>query len=55
MYPMLEMSGGKWKFMPDILYVYNIANPLNENKVDIPAIYRVENEVRGKQKYEVVF
>ena len=55
MYPMLEMSGGKWKFMPDILYVYNVANPWNENKVDIPAIYRVENEVRNKQRYKAVF
>lgn len=55
MFPMLEMSGGKWKFMPDILYVYNVVNPLNENKVDIPAIYRVENEVRNKPKCESVF
>jgi len=55
MYPMLEMSGGKWKFMPDTLYVYNVVNPLNENKVDIPAIYRVENQVRAKDKYEAIF
>jgi len=55
MFPMLEMSGGKWRFMPDILYVYNVQNPLNENKVDIPAIYRVENEVRNKKKYEAIF
>ena len=55
MYPMLEMSGGKWKFVPDILYVYNVQNPLNENKVSIPAIYRVENEVRAKEKYQVIF
>ena len=55
MYPMLEMSGGKWKFMPDVLYVYNVVNPLNENKVDIPAIYRVENEVRNKTKYKAIF
>jgi glycosyltransferase involved in cell wall biosynthesis len=55
MYPMLEMSAGKWKFMSDILYTYNVVNPLNENKVDIPAIYRVENEVRNKKKYEPLF
>ena len=55
MYPMLEMSGGHWKFMPDILYVYNVQNPLNENKVDVPAIYRVDNEVRNKEKYKAIF
>jgi len=55
MYPMLEMCGDRWKFMPDILYVYNIYNPLNENKVNIPAIERVDNEVRNKKKYEVIF
>jgi len=55
MYPMLEMSGGKWKFTPEILYVYNIQNPLSENKVDIPAIYRVDNEVRNKEKYKEIF
>ena len=55
MFPMLEMSGGNWKFMSDPLYVYNVQNPLNENKVDVPAIYRVDNEVRNKEKYKAIF
>lgn len=33
MYPMIEMSGAHFKFIPDILYIYNIANPINDHKV----------------------
>jgi len=34
MYPMLEMSGRRFKFIPNILYVYNIDNPINDSKID---------------------
>lgn len=34
MLPMLEMCGGKFKFIPDILYVYNFANPINDCRVN---------------------
>jgi glycosyltransferase involved in cell wall biosynthesis len=33
MYPMLEMASYKVRFVPDILYVYNIVNPLNDFKI----------------------
>lgn len=33
MFPILEMSGGRFKFIDEILYVYNNSNPLNDNKV----------------------
>lgn len=29
MLPMLEMTGGRFKYIPDILYIYNDTNPLN--------------------------
>lgn len=32
MFPMLEMAKGHVQFIPDILYVYNQANPLNDFK-----------------------
>jgi len=32
MFPMLEMSGGRFVYINDILYVYNRATPINVNK-----------------------
>lgn len=34
MYPMLEMSGGRFKFISDVLYEYNRMNAINNDKVD---------------------
>lgn len=34
MYPMLEMAGYKVRFVPDILYVYNMENPLNDHLIN---------------------
>lgn len=34
MYPMLEMSGGKFRFISEVLYIYNTDNPINDSKVD---------------------
>jgi len=33
MFPMLEMSGEKSHYVDDVLYVYNLGNPLNIHKV----------------------
>jgi hypothetical protein len=33
-YPMLEMAGSKVRYIPEILYVYNIDNPLNDFKIN---------------------
>ena len=34
MYPILEMAGKKVRFVEDLLYVYNIDNPLNDFKIN---------------------
>jgi len=34
MFPMMEMARERIKFVSDLLYVYNDANPINEHKVD---------------------
>lgn len=52
MFPMLEMSGPRAQFVRDILYIYNRDNPLNEDKVDHPKLYRSETTIRNKPKYE---
>ena len=34
MIPMLEMAGKHSHFIPDILYVWNNENPINEHKIE---------------------
>ncbi|HRN78499.1 MAG TPA: glycosyltransferase family 2 protein [Candidatus Dependentiae bacterium] len=52
MFPMLEMVDGKYKFIEDVLYVYNMYNNLNDNKVD-PELQRdCEQYIRNKQPYK---
>lgn len=52
MYPMLELSGNRAKYIPDILYVYNMENSYNENKVDPKLQVMIEKIVRSKPPYK---
>ena len=52
MFPMLEMCGPRAQFVQDIMYIYNRDNPLNEDKVNHPKLYRSETRIRNKTKYE---
>lgn len=49
--PMLEMSGHRAKFIPDVLYMYNVANPINDSKVNIQLQQGIEKIVRNGKKY----
>jgi glycosyltransferase involved in cell wall biosynthesis len=52
MYPMLEMcEPGKIRFVPEILYVYNDLNPLNDHKLDGALQQRTDSWFRAKQKH----
>ncbi|HJZ23054.1 MAG TPA: glycosyltransferase family A protein, partial [Candidatus Babeliales bacterium] len=51
MYPMLEMSRGRFKFLPHVNYLYNIATPINDHKVNISLQTQLGYEVGRKQKY----
>jgi len=52
MFPMLEMSGpDHYRFMPEINYVYNESNPLNDHKVDIRLVTEIADKIRQKNKY----
>ena len=51
MFPMLEMSQGKSTYIHDILYVYNLTNPINDHKLDNFYQMRLEREIRSKTKY----
>jgi glycosyltransferase involved in cell wall biosynthesis len=53
MYPMLEMSGSEhYRFMPEINYVYNGENPINEHKVDMTMVNDHAIKIRNKKPYE---
>jgi glycosyltransferase involved in cell wall biosynthesis len=52
MFPMLEMSGNRAKYINDILYIYNMENPLNDNKVDAALQMMIEKRIREQPPYE---
>lgn len=53
MYPMLEMSGDEhYRFMPEINYVYNEENPINDHKVDLQLVNEIANKIRAKKPYK---
>tara|TARA_R110002012_G_scaffold237633_1_gene411355 strand:- start:13 stop:765 length:753 start_codon:yes stop_codon:yes gene_type:complete len=52
MFPMLEMSGNRAKYIKDVMYVYNRQNPLNEDKINHPVQIAEEQEIRYKKKYK---
>jgi len=52
MAPMIEMAGGRYKFVDDILYVYNHANPINDCKVNGELQVDLREEIYTKRPYE---
>lgn len=54
MFPMLEMSGGRFKCITDHLYVYNISNPLNDGRVhgNLPA--EIAKFITKKDRYSAL-
>lgn len=52
MYPMMEMAGERHYFMKTVNYIYNISNPINDNKVD-PALQNfLDQYIRNNKPYE---
>jgi glycosyltransferase involved in cell wall biosynthesis len=52
MFPMLEMSGHRAKFISEVLYIYNAANPINDCKVDRQLQRRLETAIRTQKRYD---
>lgn len=53
MYPMLEMAGKEhYCFMPDINYIYNEANPINDHKVDLSRVHKTATTIRQMPSYK---
>ena len=52
MYPMLEMSGKEhYLFMPEINYIYNEQNPLNDHKVNMSKVHYYNSYIKTKTPY----
>lgn len=51
-FPMLEMSSSRSKFINDILYVYNLENPINDHKVNVKLQQDLDRYVRAMPKYQ---
>ena len=52
MYPMIEMAGYEhYRFMPEINYIYNEENPMNDHKVNNGKVSRIVNILINKPKY----
>lgn len=54
MFPMLEMSGHKSKYLKDILYVYNLENPINDHKVNQKLQQKLDKQLRSAKKYKLI-
>lgn len=55
LYPMLEMAGDKIRFVPETLYIYNLANPLNDYANTRPEEHlRVDTLIRGRKRYSTL-
>jgi hypothetical protein len=53
MFPLLEMaSEGHFKFIPEVLYKYNMINPLNDNKVNAQLQKLLELYIRAMPPYQ---
>lgn len=54
MVPVLELAGFHGIFIPDILYVYNIRNPINDARVDARLQGRLALHILSKKPYQPV-
>jgi glycosyltransferase involved in cell wall biosynthesis len=51
MHPMLEMAGGRTKFIPEVLYIYNRLTPINDDKVNRDLQLFFDHYIRSKKRY----
>jgi glycosyltransferase involved in cell wall biosynthesis len=54
MFPMLEMSGTHSRFIPHVLYIYNVATPLSDNKLQRELQQTLETFIRKQKRYNPI-
>ena len=50
MIPMLEMARERIKFIPDILYCYNVINPISDDKINSKDQVEIDRKIRKLEK-----
>ena len=51
MFPLAEMAAERHAFIKDILYIYNMSNPINDNRVDAKLQNDLDAWIRNKPRY----
>jgi glycosyltransferase involved in cell wall biosynthesis len=54
MFPMIEMAGERHLFIKDVLYIYNMSNDINDNKVNPPLQNELESIIRSMPPYQLL-
>jgi len=55
MYPMLEMaSQNHFQLIPDVLYIYNLQNPISDFQKSRPLQVQLEKVIRAKPPYQAI-
>jgi hypothetical protein len=54
LFPMLEMCGKKKMFLNEVLYIYNLSNPLNDYANNQKDCERVTELLRTRRRYPVL-
>ena len=55
MWPMIEMAGVEhFKFIPDVLYIYNEGNPINDHKVNMQKVITNHKIIANKPPYNKI-
>jgi hypothetical protein len=54
MFPMIEMAAFRTKFIPDVLYLYNTANQINDSKVNLDLQGEIDTFIRHKERYQPI-
>ena len=54
MLPTLECAGTHSRYLNEVLYIYNLSNPLNDHKVDRNLQARMDKYVRSQPKYSPI-
>jgi glycosyltransferase involved in cell wall biosynthesis len=52
MFPIAEMSGKRHAFIKEVNYYYNMANPINDNKVNADLQNKLDQYIRKKERYK---
>src|SRR5579862_2712721 len=51
MYPLAEMAGERHAFINQVLYIYNMSNPINDNRVNAQLQNDLDAWIRKKNRY----